>query len=391
MFKKIKGILVLTMFFFGVLLMIGCESEEARILADRTNQIPQDGVVDQEIFEAIRESGDIGIFNGTNQNVDFQWLFIGSQIETPRTENLMINFSNARTSEVREALGTEYVQEFSFASGDGILGNPSLTIYFAVPWDVEAVLLYHHETGEIIDEASIDNVPNGVVTFTPQQFSGLFHLVGIRDLDEAMADGEMTDVASFLGLNTNQNSGGSSEASEGATAGQLSGDSSSGDTPNRGGGGGVPGRPNPVDPEDQVVNENNQLTATLSISVAVLVDNDLLDSAKRPLVPSDGWIMRPRTVTFSEGESVFDVLQRETRNSGIHMEFNFVPVFNSAYIRGIHNLYEFDAGPLSGWVYKVNGWGPNFGSSRYILEQGDVIEWHFTVDLGRDVGVYVGH
>ena len=59
---------------------------------------------------------------------------------------------------------------------------------------------------------------------------------------------------------------------------------------------------------------------------------------------------------------------------------------NSAYIRAINNLYEFDAGELSGWMYKVNDWFPNYGSSRYQLKPGDVVEWVYSCDLGRDVG-----
>jgi uncharacterized membrane-anchored protein len=56
------------------------------------------------------------------------------------------------------------------------------------------------------------------------------------------------------------------------------------------------------------------------------------------------------------------------------------------YIQGINNIYEFDAGALSGWMYRVNGWFPNYGASRYVVQQGDVIEWVYTCDLGRDVG-----
>lgn len=43
-------------------------------------------------------------------------------------------------------------------------------------------------------------------------------------------------------------------------------------------------------------------------------------------------------------------------------------------------------GPLSGWMYKVNGEFPGYGSSKYKLSNGDVIEWVYTCDLGRDVG-----
>ena len=68
------------------------------------------------------------------------------------------------------------------------------------------------------------------------------------------------------------------------------------------------------------------------------------------------------------------------------MEASWTPIYNSAYIEGIHNLYEFDCGNLSGWMYRVNGWYPNYGCSRYQLENGDVVEWRFTCDLGKDIG-----
>ncbi len=40
-------------------------------------------------------------------------------------------------------------------------------------------------------------------------------------------------------------------------------------------------------------------------------------------------------------------------------------------------------------MYKVNGWFPNYGCSRYQVEDGDVIcwvYWVYTCDLGADVG-----
>ena len=111
-----------------------------------------------------------------------------------------------------------------------------------------------------------------------------------------------------------------------------------------------------------------------------------LDPDKLELVPSDGVILAPTTVTFYEGESVFDVIQRVCQENNIHLEFSWTPVYNSAYIEGIHNLYEFDCGALSGWMYRVDGWYPNYGCSRYQLADGEVVEWRYTCDLGQDVG-----
>ena len=146
------------------------------------------------------------------------------------------------------------------------------------------------------------------------------------------------------------------------------------------------GKPIPVEPQDVTVSDVAH-TCTLSISCATILDNmDWLDPEKVELVPEDGWILRPTQVTFYEGESVFNVLQRTCKQQGIHMEYENTPMYNSAYIEGIYNLYEFDCGELSGWMYKVNDWFPNYGCSRYALQDGDVVCWVYTCDLGKDVG-----
>ena len=146
------------------------------------------------------------------------------------------------------------------------------------------------------------------------------------------------------------------------------------------------GKPIPVEPEDVEIGDA-AYTCTLSISCATILDNlDLCDPEKVELVPADGWILQPMTVTFYEGESVFDVLLRETKNHKIHMEYSETPLYQAAYIEGIGNLYEFDAGETSGWMYSVNGWFPNYGCSKYAVADGDVIAWVYTCDLGQDVG-----
>ena len=147
------------------------------------------------------------------------------------------------------------------------------------------------------------------------------------------------------------------------------------------------GKPTPVEPEDTTVDSSTSYTCTFSISCATILNNwDKCDESKKPLVPADGVILPSTTVTFNEGESVFDVLQRICRENRIHMESSWTPMYNSAYVEGIHNLYEFDVGSLSGWMYSVNGWFPNYGCSRYALQNGDVVKWVYTCDLGYDVG-----
>lgn len=154
------------------------------------------------------------------------------------------------------------------------------------------------------------------------------------------------------------------------------------------------GKPAPVEPEDTTIDKSTTYTCTISITCETILDNwDAWDEwdkeaadAKKPLVPSNGVILGTTSVTFSEGESVFDVLQRVCRQNGIHMESSWTPMYNSAYVEGINNLYEFDVSQGSGWMYSVNGWFPNYGCSRYVLQDGDSIAWRYTCDYGDDVG-----
>lgn len=144
--------------------------------------------------------------------------------------------------------------------------------------------------------------------------------------------------------------------------------------------------PLPVEPQDAITGDG-AFSVTLTVRCDTILNNmNLLDKEKHELVPEDGVILPVTTVTAYEGESVFNVLQRTMKQAGIHMTFRNTPIYNSAYIEAINNIYEFDAGELSGWMYNVNGWYPNYGCSRYQLKPGDAIEWRYTCDLGFDLG-----
>lgn len=145
-------------------------------------------------------------------------------------------------------------------------------------------------------------------------------------------------------------------------------------------------KPSPVEPQDVVISDQEH-TCTLSVKCDTILDNIAwLDEKKRDILPKDGIIFPETTVTFYDGESVFNLLVREMKRNKIHLEFENTPIYNSAYIEGISNIYEFDCGELSGWMYKVNDWFPNYGSSRYQLKPGDKVEFVYTCDLGVDVG-----
>ena len=125
----------------------------------------------------------------------------------------------------------------------------------------------------------------------------------------------------------------------------------------------------------------------LTISCSTILENMAdLTKGKEGLVPEDGLILPRTAVAITEGETVFDLLQQVTQERKIHMAFHVVPMYDSAYIEALGNLYEFDCGPGSGWMYCVNGIYPDYGVSKYDIQENDEIELNYTCDLGRDLG-----
>lgn len=133
--------------------------------------------------------------------------------------------------------------------------------------------------------------------------------------------------------------------------------------------------------------EKTSNSCTISISCYTVLNNmDKLKKGKEDIIPQNGQVLGSTTVAFEDGETVYDVLQRVCRDKKIHMETSYTPIYNTAYIEGINNLYEFDCGSLSGWQYSVNGWFPNYGCSKYTLKDGDNIKLLYTCNLGKDIG-----
>lgn len=147
------------------------------------------------------------------------------------------------------------------------------------------------------------------------------------------------------------------------------------------------GQPQPIDTEKQSIDTGKKGTCTLLVECGTILDNmEKMNKDKVKIVPEDGIIFAEKEVSFYEGESVFDVLKREMLDNKIHFEFEWTPLYDSSYVKGIANIYEFDCGELSGWTFSVNDWFPNYGASRYIVSQGDRIVWSYTCDCGKDVG-----
>ncbi|NBD23680.1 DUF4430 domain-containing protein [Paenibacillus sp. T1] len=99
-----------------------------------------------------------------------------------------------------------------------------------------------------------------------------------------------------------------------------------------------------------------------------------------------GYVIAPESLELQSGDTVWTVLQRELNAKGIPFAFEFNAQYDSVYVQSIDGDGEFDHGQYSGWMYNVNGTYPNYGASKYLLHDGDSIQWRYTTNLGKDIG-----
>lgn len=92
----------------------------------------------------------------------------------------------------------------------------------------------------------------------------------------------------------------------------------------------------------------------------------------------------PTEMEITEGETVLNALIRITKDRKIQMDYRGGRGA-TAYVEGINNVYEFDRGQGSGWMYSVNGIFPDRGAGVVPLMAGDLVEWQYTTNLGQDL------
>ncbi len=134
----------------------------------------------------------------------------------------------------------------------------------------------------------------------------------------------------------------------------------------------------------ELENRPEEYICYVKITCKTALESGELSENMLKILPEDGVVLDEITVEFTEGETVFDVIARIMREQKIHMEYSGTAKI--PYIEGVANLYEFECGPLSGWMYRVNTWFPSFSMGQYKVERGDTLELIYTCNLGEDVG-----
>jgi uncharacterized membrane protein YgcG len=126
---------------------------------------------------------------------------------------------------------------------------------------------------------------------------------------------------------------------------------------------------------------------TIEIRCDTILDNlDALADGKEKYVASDGTILAKTKVQIATGDTVFDVLKAVCKKYDIALEYASSATYSGTFVDSINHLASGDCGDTSGWIYKVNGYTPNYACDKYKLKNNDSILWGYTCkDYGADV------
>ena len=356
-----KRILSLLLTFVLLLSITACSGNFAQVDLKEPIDISEEGIVEKSVFDKVKNENAIATFKGKSNDIYYEWTIFGSDITDTRDVNLSVII---KESDSGVKVTFNETEDFGFPALLSIHLNEKWKVNSATAYDGKEAVYSVSVTGSktSILNLSISNIVSECLILSDS-------LETIDTTSSKNEDKETTE--NTTGSNTHKDDY-LSDVKDNDDRIYSDGQSTLKDKYETDP---VPeGKPMPVEPENQEVNKKKTYTCTFSIECSTILNNlKDLDPDKRELVPSSGVILAPTEVTFYEGESVFDVLQRICKEKGIHMESSWTPIYNSAYIEGIHNLYEFDCGALSGWMYRVDGWYPNYGCSRYQLKDGEKV------------------
>lgn len=112
--------------------------------------------------------------------------------------------------------------------------------------------------------------------------------------------------------------------------------------------------------------------------------NTVADRLSMENIPESGIILEISEFPIKKDDTVHDLIIRAAKKHKLTLESD-TSLGGTVYIKGINNLYEFDFGDLSGWVYRVNGETTSLACNEYPIKDGDTVEWLYSLDLGNDL------
>ncbi|MBQ9957343.1 MAG: DUF4430 domain-containing protein [Ruminococcus sp.] len=134
---------------------------------------------------------------------------------------------------------------------------------------------------------------------------------------------------------------------------------------------------------DEYYDKNNIEKGEIIGTVTMTIRCDTIADIDEEYIPENGIILSECVFEIDSDDTAYDILTEASRTYSIHLESSGAD--GMKYINGINHIYELQYGDLSGWMYFVNGKEMSEGCDGYTVRDGDNIEWHYTLEMGKDL------
>lgn len=339
----------------------GCA--HAATQTSRVRAIPTDGIVRKVELAALKKSGDIAIYRGKSDGIAYEWTFVGPDIQTPSDVNLKVTFHPADETAVRQQAGGD-IFIYQTAAQAALPGNPSLSITLGKSLADGSYRLYTW-FGDHAADAGGAQVTAGVAALSPPVM-GEAYLAKAPDPTASSAASAVSAASA-----ASASSSAASSVSHSRTVASVTSS--------------APASPpaSSASPDASTQADPNAINVKLTIRC----DTAVSKVSDRTVVPADGVILSVTSVTMHQGDTVFDLLTKVGQEKNISVIHKGSSTYHTVYITSIHNLAEknADCGPLSGWMYSVNGTVSDNGVSQQVLKNGDDVKFLYTCNLGKDI------
>ena len=126
----------------------------------------------------------------------------------------------------------------------------------------------------------------------------------------------------------------------------------------------------------------NTTTETMRVSFAA-TDVKQVPQATLKIKGLKGQQLKTRNVILEPNDTAYSVLVKAVGKPRVKAR----NTQGQTYVTAIQGLKELDHGEGSGWMYSVNGTYPTQYAGEFTLKDGDRMEWSYTENYGKDLGV----
>ena len=317
-----KRILSLILTFVLLLSFTACSGNFAQVDLKEPIALSDDGIVERDVFEKIKNENAIAKFTGESGEMKYEWTIFGSDLKDTRDVTLSITLEK-----------TDNGIKIKFSEAEDFGFPALLSVHLNEKWKADSATAFDGDNA--VYSVSITGSKTSIINISVNKI--------VAECEVLPDDAKQTESTPSTETTAPDND--DKDSSETNKTDSYLSDVKDSDNRVYSDGNAtdqdkyktdpVPeGKPLPVEPEDQEVDKKKTYTCTFSIECSTILNNlKDLDPDKRELVPSNGVILAPTKVTFYEGESVFDVLQRVCKEKGIHLESSWTPIYTAPILR----------------------------------------------------------